>query len=220
MSVATSEVDSQLLLQVGASMNESVSTPELRGSGEAAAAPAVLSPQTGADASKARAAGPVDGLRRRRLTILAMGVIVCGVAYGAYWFFDARYFESTDDSYVDGDVVQITSEVPGTVIGLHVDDTQSVDRGQALLELDPADAQIALKDAEAHLGRAVRAVRMLFAQADQLRAEIIAREVALSQAERDHQRRLELLDDGAVSREEFQHTDDSIAEMRNAHLGP
>ena len=181
-------------------MNDSVTHPETPTSREAPAA----SP----------ASSPAGGSRRRRLMILALVVIVCGVGYGTYWFFDARYFESTDDSYVNGDVVQITSEVPGTVIGLHVDDTQSVARGQALLELDPADAQIALRDAEANLARAVRAVRTLFAQADQLRAEIVDRQVALSQAEQDHQRRTELLSEGAVSREEFQHTGDSIAEMR------
>jgi membrane fusion protein, multidrug efflux system len=159
-------------------------------------------------------APPGGGSRGLRLIILALVVIVCGVAYGTYWLLDARYYESTDDSYVDGDVVQITSEVPGTVIGLHVDDTQSVARGQALLELDPADAEIAVRDTEANLARAVRSVRTLFAQADQLRAEIADRQVALSQAEQDHQRRVALLSEGAVSREEFQHTGDSIAEMR------
>jgi membrane fusion protein (multidrug efflux system) len=169
--------------------------------------------RTGHDAGPAPAP-PVGGSRRGRLIVLALVVTVFGIGYGAYWFFYARYFESTDDSYVDGDVVQITSEEPGTVIGLHVDDTQSVARGQALLELDPADAEVALRDAEANLARAVRAVRALFSQADQLRAEIVDREVALSQAEQDYQRRMGLLQEGAVSREEFQHTGDSIAEIR------
>jgi membrane fusion protein, multidrug efflux system len=154
------------------------------------------------------------GSRRGRLALLGLVVIVCGISYGAYWFLHARYFESTDDSYVDGDVVQITSEVPGTVIGLHVDDTQSVARGQALLELDPADAEVALQNADANLARAVRQVRTLFAQADQLRAEIVDRQVALDQAEADYQRRAGLLKEGAVSREEFQHTGDGIVEMR------
>jgi membrane fusion protein (multidrug efflux system) len=180
-------------------MNDSVTLPE---------------PPTSHAAGSAPPAPPPSGSRRLRLIILALVVIVCGVAYGTYWLLDARYYESTDDSYVDGDVVQITSEVPGTVIGLHVDDTQSVARGQALLELDPADARIAVRDTEANLARAVRSVRTLFAQADQLRAEIADRQVALSQAEQDHQRRVALLSEGAVSREEFQHTGDSIAEMR------
>jgi membrane fusion protein (multidrug efflux system) len=141
-------------------------------------------------------------------------VAVCGVGYGAWWFVYARHFESTDDSYVNGDVVQITSEVPGTVIGLHVDDTQFVARGQALLELDPADAEVAVRDAEANLGRAVRAVRTLFAQADELRAEMVDRQVALHRAEQDYQRRTGLLSDGAVSSEELKHTEDDITEIR------
>jgi membrane fusion protein (multidrug efflux system) len=195
-------------------MNDSVTHPDTLTSHEAPAVSPAPSPQTGASAPGAATGPPAGGSRRRRLLILALVVIVCGVGYGAYWFLDARYYESTDDSYVNGDVVQITSEVPGTVIGLHADDTQSVARGQALLELDPADAQIAVRDAEANLARAVRTVRTLFAQADEFRAEIVDRQVALSQAEQDHQRRTALLNEGAVSKEEFQHTGDSIAELR------
>jgi membrane fusion protein (multidrug efflux system) len=86
-----------------------------------------------------------------------------------YWFFDGRYYESTDDAYVNGDVVQVTSEIPGTVIALNADDTQLVHAGQSLLELDPADAKIAEANAEADLARAVRQVRGLFAQ-DKLRS--------------------------------------------------
>jgi len=111
-------------------------------------------------------------------------------------------------------VVQITSEVPGTVIGLHADDTQFVARDQPLLELDPADAEVAVRRAEANLGRAVRGVRALFAQADQLRAEIVDREVSLQRAQRDYQRRTGLLSDGAVSSEEFQHTEEDVTEIR------
>jgi membrane fusion protein, multidrug efflux system len=77
--------------------------------------------------------------RARRLGLYALGAVVllCGLGYGGYWFFDGRYFESTDDGYVNGDVVQVTSEVPGTVLALNVDDTQLVEAGQPLLTLDP-----------------------------------------------------------------------------------
>jgi membrane fusion protein, multidrug efflux system len=152
--------------------------------------------------------------RRRNLTILAVIVIATAVAYASYWYRYARYFESTDDSYVNGDVVQITTEIPGTVIQLHVDDTQFVARGQPLLELDPVDGDIAVSNAEANLARAVRTVRALFAHAEQLRAEIRDREVALQQAEDDRARRVGLLSDGAVSNEEFQHTQDKITAVR------
>jgi membrane fusion protein (multidrug efflux system) len=159
-------------------------------------------------------APPAAGTRRRYLKILAGVVVIGAVGYASYWYWYARHFESTDDCYVNGDVVQITTEIPGTVIQLHADDTQYVSRGQALLELDPADAEVAASNAEANLGRAVRAVRALFAQADQLRAEIRDREVELQQAEQDHARRTGLLSDGAISSEELEHTRDRITEVR------
>jgi membrane fusion protein (multidrug efflux system) len=157
---------------------------------------------------------PAASSRSRNLKILAGAVAICAVGYAGYWCLYARYFESTDDCYVNGDVVQITTQIPGTVIKLHVDDTQSVGQGQPLLELDPADAEVSVSNAEANLARAVRAVRALFAQADQLRAEIRDREVELRQAEQDHERRSGLLSEGAISSEELQHTQDRITEVR------
>jgi membrane fusion protein, multidrug efflux system len=167
-----------------------------------------------APAAPPPAAPPASSNRRRNFKVLALAVILCALGYGAYWYGYARHFEGTDDSYVDGDVVQITAEVPGTVIQLHADDTQFVAQDQSLLELDPADAELAVGNAEATLARAVRSVRALFAQADQLRALIRDREVELRQATQDHERRLGLLSDGAISSEELQHTRDKITEVR------
>ena len=151
--------------------------------------------------------------RKRGLLILALLVIIGLVAWTAHWFLYGRHFESTDDAYVASDIVQITSEVPGTVIALHIDDTQSVTQGQALVELDPADAQLAMASAEADLARAVRAVRGLYAQTGQLRAQINEREVALKRAKNDYERRASLASDGAVSGEELAHAKDTINEL-------
>jgi membrane fusion protein (multidrug efflux system) len=145
---------------------------------------------------------------------LAAVVVLCSVGYAGYWFFDGRYYESTDDAYVNGDVVQITSEVPGTVIGLHVDDTQRVVAGQSVLELDPADAKIAEANAEADLARAVRQVRGLFAQGQELRAQIDQREQAARTADDDLKRRGGLLADGAISAEELSHARDAVTTTR------
>ena len=145
---------------------------------------------------------------------MAGAAILGGLVYGGYWFLSARHYQSTDDSYVDGDLVQITSEVPGTVISLTADDTQGVRREQILLELDPADAQIAMSNADARLAAAVREVRTLFATAEQLRAQIAEREIELKRAQDDYGRRSNLLQDGAVSSEELSHTQDNIAQIR------
>jgi membrane fusion protein (multidrug efflux system) len=169
-----------------------------------------------APAATAQAARPkaTKSKRRRGLMVLGGVAILGGFVYGSYWFVSARHYQSTDDAYVDGDLVQITSEVPGTVISLTADDTQGVRREQTLLELDPADARVAMSNADARLAGAVREVRTRFATADQLRAQIAEREIELKRAQDDYGRRSNLLQDGAVSSEELSHTQDNIAQIR------
>jgi len=154
--------------------------------------------------------------RSRRVGFIALGAVVLigALAYGAYWFFDARYYGSTDDAYVNGDVVQITSEVPGTVLSVNVDDTQPVQAGQKLLDLDPADARIAVANAEADLARAVRQVRGIFAQSSQLQAQIDQREQSARTADDDLKRRGGLISDGAISAEELSHAHDAVTSSR------
>jgi membrane fusion protein (multidrug efflux system) len=167
-------------------------------------------------AATAQAVAPTATTSKRRRGLMGLGgvAILGGVVYGGYWFLSARHYQSTDDAYVDGDLVQITSEVPGTVISLTADDTQDVRREQILLELDPADAQIAMSNADARLAGAVREVRARFATAEQLRAQIGEREIQLKRAQDDYGRRSNLLLDGAVSSEELSHTQDNIAQIR------
>lgn len=157
-----------------------------------------------------------NGARRRGLLILGAVVALAAIGYTAYWLLVSRHYESTDDAYVASDIVQITSEVSGAVLGVHVDDTQTVERGQVLVELDPADARIAVDAAEAELARTVRQVRALYAEADQLRAVIQERLTDLKKARSDYARREALVSDGAVSGEELAHAQDTIAQARAA----
>ena len=163
--------------------------------------------------ANAAASAKASGARRRGLTLLAAAVVAGAAVYAIYWTAYARHFESTDDAYVASDMVQITSEVPGTVLAVQVDDTQSVQRGELLLELDPADARLAMDSAEAELARTVRQVRALFAQGGQLRAQITEREATLAEAKADYGRRRGLTRDGAVSAEELAHAHNSVTQV-------
>lgn len=156
------------------------------------------------------------GKRKQRLLILGIAVLVLGVAYAAYQFLHGRFYESTDDAYVAADVMQITSEITGTVSSVLVDDTQHVERGQVLVELDRADAQIALESAQAELARTVRQVRSLYSQSDGLRAQIHERRLLLDAAQADVKRREQAGDGGAVSAEELQHSRDQVAQLQAA----
>jgi membrane fusion protein, multidrug efflux system len=157
--------------------------------------------------------------KRRRwrmvgITLSAFGGIAA--VYGAYWAGVLRYHESTDDAYVNGNVVQITPQISGTVVAVNADDTQFVKEGQVLVQLDPADAKVALDEAEAQLARTVREVRNLFATSEGLKAQVGVRQTDLAQMQQDLQRRQRLGDSGAVSGEELQHARDAVKAAQSA----
>src|SRR5246500_44129 len=110
--------------------------------------------------------------RWRWLAISLSAILAVGTAYGVYWATMLRHHQSTDDAYVNGNVVQITPQISGTVVSIGADDTQFVKAGQPLVRLDQADAKVALDEAEAQLARTVRDVRNLFATTAQLQATV------------------------------------------------
>ncbi|QQJ98443.1 efflux RND transporter periplasmic adaptor subunit [Burkholderia ambifaria] len=151
-----------------------------------------------------------NGKRKRMMTLLIAVIVIAAIAYGLYYFLVARFHEETDDAYVNGNVVQITPQITGTVIAVKADDTQTVKAGDPLVVLDPADSQVALQQAEANLAQTVRQVRGLFVNDDQYRAQVALRQSDLSKAQDDLRRRVAVAQTGAVSQEEISHARDAV----------
>ncbi|KLU26449.1 hemolysin D [Caballeronia mineralivorans PML1(12)] len=154
--------------------------------------------------------------RKRKITMILLFIVIliAAVAYGLYYFLDARFHVDTDDAYVNGNVVQITPQVTGTVVAVNADNTQTVRMGEPVVVLDPADARIALQQAEANLAQTVRRVHGLYVDDDQYRADVAQRESDLSKAHDDLQRRLATGMTGAVSDEEISHARDALRSAR------
>jgi membrane fusion protein, multidrug efflux system len=148
---------------------------------------------------------------RRRKGFLLFGavIVIAGLAYTGWWLFAGRFTESTDDAYVAGNIVAVTSRENATVTALYADNTQGVRRGQLLIEMDPSAAEVNMRSAEANLARVARSVRGTFASADSYSAQLSQAEVALAQAKSDYQRRQAALA-GAVSGEELGHARDAV----------
>jgi membrane fusion protein (multidrug efflux system) len=91
--------------------------------------------------------------RRRRLVVAGLLVVLAVVGIVIYWF-STRDLLSTDDAFIDGDVVQIVPRVAGPVIRLAVTDNQHVAAGDLLLEIDPRDYAVAVENAGAALAAA------------------------------------------------------------------
>src|SRR5690349_5977696 len=132
---------------------------------------------------------PAISRRWRLLAGVGGAVLAVALAYGLYWGQVLRYAESTDDAYVSGNIVQITPQISGTVVAIGADDTQFVKAGQVLVQLDQADAKVALDQAEAQLARTVRDVRGLYATSAQLQANVAMRQSDLDRASEDLTRR-------------------------------
>src|SRR5450631_4032837 len=79
---------------------------------------------------------------------LAIGAIVLLVA-GIFIYRYLGSYESTDDAQVDGHINSISARVSGHVVKLNVEDNQPVQAGTVLVEIDPADYQVALDSAQA-----------------------------------------------------------------------
>jgi membrane fusion protein (multidrug efflux system) len=168
------------------------------------------------DTKEAAAVNPARGKRVRWLAAVIGVFLLAGVGYGVYWMTVLRYRQTTDDAYVSGNVVQITPQISGTVVSIGADDTQFVKAGQTLVQLDPADARIALEQAEAKLGKTVREVRGFFATTEQLRAALEVRNTEVARASEDLARRERLASAGAVSGEELQHARTALASAKAA----
>ncbi|BEP43368.1 efflux RND transporter periplasmic adaptor subunit [Variovorax sp. V15] len=170
-----------------------------------------------AAASAAPEAPAGNGKRRRALTALAAVVIVAGGGWGLYEWLVASHYEDTDNAYVSGNVIQITPQIGGTVMAINADDTDFVKAGQPLVQLDPADAKVALEQAEAALAQAVRQVRTLYANNGSLAAQVTLRQADIvkaqsdiAKAQDDLQRRRALSGNGAVSKEELNHAETQL----------
>ncbi|SAK91836.1 secretion protein HlyD family protein [Caballeronia temeraria] len=167
-------------------------------------------PQQNAAAAAAPAPKQSNGKRRALMTLIVLVIIIAAIAYGLYYFLVARFHEATDDAYVNGNVVQITPQVVGTVISVNADDTQTVKIGDPLVALDPADSKVALEQAEANLAQTVRQVRTFFVNNNQYEAQIALRKSDLSRAQDDLKRRMQVAQTGAVSQEEISHARDAV----------
>ncbi|WP_414648063.1 efflux RND transporter periplasmic adaptor subunit [Dokdonella sp.] len=151
------------------------------------------------------------GRRRRLLMLLTFALAAAGIAWAAWYWLHGRWFEHTEDAYVQGNIVQITPQTAGTVIGIGADDGDFVRQGQTLATLDPSDADVALAQAEAGLAASVRQVRGLYSNVDSGRAQVAAQKVALDRAREDFRRRKNLAASGAISAEELAHARDALA---------
>ncbi len=97
----------------------------------------------------------IPGRRRKIAAIIAAVLVVVGLVVGIPYYLHARAWESTDDAFIEGHIVQIGPKVSGQVAEVYVTDNQAVKAGDLLVEIDPRDYQARLDSAAANLNAAI-----------------------------------------------------------------
>ncbi|VVO39612.1 HlyD family efflux transporter periplasmic adaptor subunit [Pseudomonas fluorescens] len=163
-------------------------------------------------------AGNQGNPRKRKVMLLALAVIVVlgGLSVWGWHELYGRWNESTDDAYVNGNVVEITPLVTGTVVSIGADDGDLVHEGQVLINFDPNDAEVGLQSAQANLARTVRQVRGLYSNVDGMKAQVNAQKAEVQKTQENFNRRKSLAAGGAISQEELSHARDDLTSAQNA----
>ncbi|MGJ8580764.1 MAG: efflux RND transporter periplasmic adaptor subunit [Psychromonas sp.] len=155
--------------------------------------------------------------RKTSFLILFLILLVIGGGWFAYYELYGKLSEETDDAYVNGDLVTLSPEVSGTVSQVVVDEGDYVEKGQVLVSLNNSDAKVALQEAEAKLGVAVRQVRSLFAMSDYTKAKLDTSKVEYNQAVNDFKRRKNIARSGAISEEDLTHYSDLVETTKSQY---
>jgi RND family efflux transporter, MFP subunit len=171
---------------------------------------------TESSANPPSTAAPANGKRRVVGLTLLVIVLLAGVAWAIWWFIVGRWHATTEDAYVQGDMVMLTPQQAGTVTQLTVANTQYVQRGQLIARLDDTDAQVALAKAEAQLAQTARQVAQLYQQVDADRAAVALRAADRHKAGQDLARARKLAPTHGVSRAQLDHAEAAVRSSQAA----
>ena len=155
--------------------------------------------------------------RKKGLSIFILLLLLISLGSAAYWYLFIKGFEETEDAYVSGNQVMVSAQVAGNISKINVDNMDPVQAGDVLLELDDTNAKLSFEQAKSNLANAVRQVSQLNYTVKQLKSAVRANEITLAQAQGNLNRRVQLVKDGAIDKESFQHAKEAV-ELAKANL--
>lgn len=146
-------------------------------------------------------------LKRRLLVFLTL-VVLTALAFLAHWYLKGRFYESTDNAYVQGEITRVSSQLSARIDEVLVQDNQHVNKGDLLVRLEPDDFRLAVERARAALdtrqAERLQAESRLTQQSSLIaagKAQVAANQATLGRAELDLNRAQALRKPGFVSEE-------------------
>lgn len=145
--------------------------------------------------------------RMKILGGMTLGFLIIALLIFLLWLFVLRFHKKTDDAYVNGNQVILTPQISGYITTVTVNDTQLVEAGHILVQLDTIDQTINLEKAKNDLAEAVRNVSQMFQNVEKLKADVESHKAEMAKTGQDYEHRKKLVQSGAISVEDFQHSE-------------
>lgn len=131
------------------------------------------------------ALAPPPGRLQRVLRPLILVVLVAAIAGGVILYRDSLRFPSTDDAYIQANVVQIAAKISGEVVRVHVENNQRVEADAPLFSIDPEPLAIAVDAAQAAFDEAIEAIGASGAGVTAAAARVREAEAMVAKARRE-----------------------------------
>lgn len=147
-----------------------------------------------------------NGKRNRIIGYILLFFLFLACVAFILWWEIFRNHESTDDAYVSGNMVIVTSRQDGTAIAYYADDTDFVEQGQLLVELDSTDYLLNFEQSKNNLQLAARQVGALYEEVKEREAEVLVRQALHERNLTDYKNRNALIGSQAISREDYTHS--------------
>lgn len=144
--------------------------------------------------------------------IIVTAVLVAVLLGGLAFSYLAGRTRSTENAYINADVVDVAAQVAGRVVRLHVKENQRVHQGDPLFEIDPQPYAIALERAEAALATAEQSARQDNAEVGVARAQVTQAKTDLANAHSNYAREQKLVAQHYISQ---QSSDDAQTRMQS-----
>lgn len=139
----------------------------------------------------------------RRLPFVLVLLLIIIVLIFSYWHLFMRATISTDNAYVNGNIIPVQALVSGIVINVTADNSMPVKTGQVLIEQEQNLINQQLENSKSALAQAVRQTRGQFADVDQIKGNIAMLQAQRNKLNVNLNRYKKLVATGAISQQEL-----------------
>jgi membrane fusion protein (multidrug efflux system) len=151
-----------------------------------------------------------SGSNRRKFLIPVIAAIILVVGGGLYWYIDYKKYISTDDAHIDGNTVSLSSKMLGRISDINVEEGDTVQAGQLLVQLDTLDLTAEKYKLLAARNQAASQKDLAEAKLRFDEESIALLKINMERAQGDYERAKKQFEGNVISTEQYEHAQKSF----------